>query len=56
MILIDGDPIEDITILQDQSKIVGIMKNGVFHKDPGSGESARPSTLSETHRGTPIPA
>ena len=56
MILIDGDPLEDITILQDQSKIVGIMKNGVFHKDPGSGQSARPAELSETHRGTPIPA
>ncbi|MDV7355038.1 amidohydrolase family protein [Rhodococcus oxybenzonivorans] len=56
MILIDGDPLEDITILQDQSKIVGIMKNGAFHKDPGSGQSARPSELSETHRGTPIPA
>ncbi|MDH6286237.1 nucleotidyl transferase AbiEii/AbiGii toxin family protein [Rhodococcus opacus] len=56
MILIDGDPLEDINILQDQSKIVGIMKNGVFHKDPGSGQSARPAELSETHRGTPIPA
>lgn len=56
MILIDGDPLEDITILQDQSKIVGIMKNGAFHKDPDSGQSARPSELSETHRGTPVPA
>jgi imidazolonepropionase-like amidohydrolase len=56
MILIDGDPLEDITVLQDRSRIVGIMKDGAFHKDPGDGTEARPRELSETHRGTPIPA
>jgi imidazolonepropionase-like amidohydrolase len=32
MILIDGDPLEAITILQDRERIVGIMKDGVSHK------------------------
>ncbi|WP_067683080.1 metal-dependent hydrolase family protein [Nocardia miyunensis] len=36
MILVDGDPLTDITVLQDSDRIVGIMKDGVFHKDPGS--------------------
>jgi imidazolonepropionase-like amidohydrolase len=56
IILIDGDPLQDITILQDQSRIVGIMKNGVFHKDPGDGTHSRARDLDEIHRGTPVPA
>ncbi|MCX6471919.1 MAG: amidohydrolase family protein [Corynebacteriales bacterium] len=56
LILIDGDPIADITVLQDQTKIVGIMKNGQFHKDPGDGTQARPRDLDEIHRGSPVPA
>lgn len=32
MILIDGDPLEAITILQYRERIVGIMKDGVSHK------------------------
>jgi imidazolonepropionase-like amidohydrolase len=56
MILIDGDPLEDITILQDQSRIVGIMKDGVFHKDPGTGTEARARDLDEIHCGTTVPA
>ncbi|WP_020111310.1 metal-dependent hydrolase family protein [Rhodococcus sp. 114MFTsu3.1] len=56
LILIDGDPLEDITILQDQSKIVGIMKDGRFHKDPTNGIEARPRELDEIHRGSPVPA
>lgn len=34
LILVDGDPLADITILQDRAKLTGIMKGGVFHKDP----------------------
>ncbi|GLV75954.1 metal-dependent hydrolase family protein [Streptomyces hygroscopicus] len=34
LILVDGDPLKDITVLQNRDKIVGIMKGGVFHKDP----------------------
>lgn len=56
MILIDGDPLQDITILQDQNRIVGIMKDGAFHKDPGTCTEARARDLDEIHRGSPIPA
>ena len=34
LLLVDGDPLSDITVLQDSSKLVGIMKGGAFHKDP----------------------
>jgi imidazolonepropionase-like amidohydrolase len=38
LLIIDGDPLADIRILQDQRKIVGVMKGGVFHRDhkPGA--------------------
>jgi len=32
LILVDGDPLADITILQDHDKIQVIMKDGRFHK------------------------
>lgn len=34
LLLVDGDPLADITILQDHDKLDGIMKDGRFHKDP----------------------
>jgi imidazolonepropionase-like amidohydrolase len=34
MLLIDGDPLADITILQDRSRILAVMKDGVFHRAP----------------------
>ena len=34
MILVDGDPIADIRVLQDKSKLLAIMKDGKFHKAP----------------------
>jgi len=34
VLLIDGDPLEDITILQDRKRLAAIMKDGVFHKEP----------------------
>jgi imidazolonepropionase-like amidohydrolase len=36
LILVDGDPLADITVLQDVSRITGVMKGGVFHRDPGA--------------------
>jgi imidazolonepropionase-like amidohydrolase len=36
LILVDGDPLADITVLQDVTKIVGIMKDGQFHKEPAA--------------------
>ncbi len=32
LLIIDGEPLEDISVLQDQEKISVIMKDGVFHK------------------------
>jgi imidazolonepropionase-like amidohydrolase len=34
LLLVDGDPSLDVRVLQDASRLVGIMKDGVFHKDP----------------------
>lgn len=34
LILVDGDPLADLTVLQDQSKIVMVMKDGQFHRRP----------------------
>lgn len=50
LILVDGDPLKDITVLQDHTKLVGIMKAGTFHKDPGTASSPRRSdeTAAET--------
>lgn len=32
LLLVDGNPLEDIRVLQDPSRLVGIMKDGAFHK------------------------
>ena len=34
MLLVDGDPLANIRILQDNSRILAIMKDGQFHKAP----------------------
>ena len=34
LLLVDGDPLADIRILQDQSRLAAIMKDGKFHKAP----------------------
>ncbi len=34
LLLVDGDPLADISILQNKDKLVGIMKDGEFYKDP----------------------
>ena len=34
LLLIDGDPLADITILQDKSRILSVMKGGEFHRAP----------------------
>jgi hypothetical protein len=33
-LLVDGDPLADIAILQDADRLLAIMKDGVFHKAP----------------------
>jgi imidazolonepropionase-like amidohydrolase len=41
ILLIDGDPISDVRILQDRSRILAIMKDGKFHKAPPLKEQRR---------------
>ena len=33
LLLVNGNPTEDITVLQDHNKLEIIIKDGVFHKD-----------------------
>jgi imidazolonepropionase-like amidohydrolase len=34
LLLVDGDPLADVAVLQNHDKLVGIMKDGRFHKSP----------------------
>ncbi len=34
LLLVDGDPLQDISILQDRKRLHAIMKDGRFHKEP----------------------
>ena len=34
LLLVDGDPLADITVLQDKSRLLAVMKDGVFHRAP----------------------
>ena len=34
MLLVDGDPLSDVRILQDSNRLIAIMKDGTFHKSP----------------------
>jgi imidazolonepropionase-like amidohydrolase len=34
LLLVDGDPAADLSILLDQKRLLAIMKDGVFHKSP----------------------
>src|SRR5881409_3223145 len=37
LVLVEGDPLADIAVLQDGARLLGVMKGGVFHKDPQKG-------------------
>ncbi|HWL86378.1 MAG TPA: amidohydrolase family protein [Polyangiaceae bacterium] len=47
LLLVDGNPLSDVTILQDRTRLLAIMKAGQFHKEP-----ARDSPLLLTTRRT----
>jgi imidazolonepropionase-like amidohydrolase len=36
LLLVDGDPTTNVALLQDKQKLLAIMKDGRFHKDPGA--------------------
>jgi imidazolonepropionase-like amidohydrolase len=42
LLLVDGDPLEGVAILQQGNRIRAIMKDGVFWKSPGSGNGPAP--------------
>jgi imidazolonepropionase-like amidohydrolase len=47
LLLVDGDPLANIVLLQDPSRLLAVMKNGVFHKEPEirSARSLRPASV-----------
>jgi imidazolonepropionase-like amidohydrolase len=34
LLLVDGDPLANISILQDRKRLLAVMKDGVFHREP----------------------
>jgi imidazolonepropionase-like amidohydrolase len=47
LLLVDGDPVANIAILQDPSRLLAVMKDGEFHKEPDiqSARSVRPASV-----------
>jgi imidazolonepropionase-like amidohydrolase len=41
MLLVDGDPIANVRVLQDKTRLLAIMKDGQFHKAPKINEQQR---------------
>jgi imidazolonepropionase-like amidohydrolase len=41
LLLVDGDPLADIKILQDRNRILAVMKDGEFHRAPTARSSTR---------------
>jgi imidazolonepropionase-like amidohydrolase len=41
MLLVDGDPIANVRVLQDRNRLLAIMKDGKFHKAPKMNEQRR---------------
>jgi imidazolonepropionase-like amidohydrolase len=39
LLLVDGDPLADITVLQKPERLLAVMKDGVFHKSPQVAEA-----------------
>ena len=34
LLLVDGDPVADIALLQDPKRLLAVMKDGRYHKEP----------------------
>jgi imidazolonepropionase-like amidohydrolase len=41
LLLVDGDPLQDIAVLQDKRRILAVMKDGEFHRAPPLRRDAR---------------
>jgi imidazolonepropionase-like amidohydrolase len=44
LLLVDGDPLADITVLQDRQRILAVMKDGEFHRSPPLRATGRTAT------------
>jgi imidazolonepropionase-like amidohydrolase len=47
LIMIDGDPLQDLKLFLDRDNILMIMKDGQFHKPPQAGRSAQRAAVAE---------
>ena len=47
LLLVDGDPLANIALLQDKDRILAVMKDGTFHKQPDvrSARSVMPASV-----------
>ena len=41
LLLVDGDPVADIALLQDRERFLAVMKDGAFHTAPDPNRQAR---------------
>ncbi|MFQ5973964.1 MAG: amidohydrolase family protein, partial [Alphaproteobacteria bacterium] len=41
LLLVDGNPVADVSILQDRNNLLAIMKDGAFHKRPAVAREAQ---------------
>ena len=46
LLLVDGDPVANIAVLQDPARILAVMKDGSFHKEPPTAAGRRRLDLS----------
>ena len=46
-IMIDGDPLSDLTLFQDEANILMIMKDGAYHKRPRARRQAARQAAAE---------
>ena len=46
LLLVDGDPLSNIAVLQQRERIVAVMKDGVFHREPEATSGQRRFSLS----------
>jgi imidazolonepropionase-like amidohydrolase len=56
LLLVDGDPLADITVLQDRTRIKMIMKSGRCHKQPPMGFAPPPPLPVQVGAGEPVPS
>jgi imidazolonepropionase-like amidohydrolase len=55
IILVDGNPLDDITILQDHDKLHYIMKDGRFHKEASEAPASTPPVPGNVDRNQAAP-